>query len=51
MSQSDMEQFLDSFLPKVQKNPGEFIELKDGTKILLSTEEGGRLVLVQMAGR
>ena len=36
---------------KVQKNPGEFIELKDGTKILLSTEEGGRLVLVQMAGR
>lgn len=36
---------------RVQKKPGEFIELKDGTKILLSTEEGGRLILVQMAGR
>ena len=36
---------------KVLKKPGEYIELNDGTKILLSTEEGGRLVLVQMAGR
>lgn len=36
---------------KIQKGPGEYIELNDGTKILLSTEEGGRLVLVQMAGR
>ena len=36
---------------KVLKKPGEFIELNDGTKMLLSTEDGGRLVLAQMAGR
>ena len=35
---------------KVHKKQGEFVELKEGTKFLLSTEEGGRLVLVQMAG-
>ena len=36
---------------KVPKKPGEYIELNDGTKMLLSTEDGGRLVLVQLAGR
>lgn len=36
---------------KVQKKAGEFIELKEGTKILLSTEEGGRLAIVQLAGK
>lgn len=35
---------------KVQKKPGEYVVLEDNTRILLSTEEGGRLVLVQMAG-
>ncbi len=36
---------------KVQKKPGEYIELTDGKVILLSTEEGGRLIVVQMAGK
>ena len=36
---------------KVQKKAGEFIELKEETKILLSTEEGGRLAIVQLAGK
>ena len=36
---------------KVQKKAGEFIELKEGTKILLSTEAGGRLAIVQLAGK
>lgn len=35
---------------RVQKKPGEHIVLDDGTKILFSTEDGGRLALVQMAG-
>ena len=36
---------------KVQKKAREFIELKEGTKILLSTEAGGRLAIVQLAGK
>ncbi len=35
---------------KVQKNPGEFVILKDGVKIYLSSEVGGRLAVVQLAG-
>lgn len=37
---------------KIQKKPGEFIELKDGSQILLSSEKpGGRLCVVQLAGK
>ena len=36
---------------KVQKKAREFIELKEGTKILLSTEAGGRLAIVPLAGK
>ena len=36
---------------KVLKKPGEYIVLEEGKNILLSTEEGGRLINVQMAGR
>ena len=35
---------------KSQKKPGEYAVLEHGTRILLSTEEGGRLVVVQMTG-
>jgi hypothetical protein len=30
---------------------GEFVELTEGKQILLSKEEGGRLVIVQLANR
>ena len=36
---------------KVLKKPGEYVVLNEGTRILLSTEEGGRLVFVQLAGK
>lgn len=36
---------------EVQKKPGEFIELNEGTQIILSKEEGGRLAYVQLVGK
>ncbi|MDE5975781.1 MAG: kinase, partial [Muribaculaceae bacterium] len=33
---------------KKQIKPGEFVELTEGRKILLSREDGGRLIVVQL---
>ena len=34
--------------PKRQIKPGEYVELTEGRKILLSGADGGRLILVQV---